>query len=395
MALKVDPNLMKDLKHFGMKDANKCFHCGNCTATCPLSTQDNPFPRRFMKYAQMGLKDKILTSPEPWLCYYCGDCSQRCPRGADPGEAMMVMRRYLTSLYDFTGFARKFYTSEAFEIGAIATVAGLILLAFIIFGGPMITDPAQLKAMNVSVALNKFAPNHVIEILDLIMAAVLSAVLLTNVYRCIRYVLGDLWGKIPMNLFVNRAKDLIFHTATQYNFSKCTDRTQWIIHLLIMTGYASVFLMVVVGLRWFQRDSIIDPAWPTVSAIMTVVGYYATAAILYGTTYALMGRIKKTKPPYQNSHPTDWVFLILLQATTITGILVHAFIYLKWPMATYIIYVIHLMVAIPMLTLEVPFAKWAHLAYRPVVLFLMKVKEDYRAQNQAVAPKPVDSSNAA
>jgi len=46
-------------------------------------------------------------------------------------------------------------------------------------------------------------------------------------------------------------------------------------------------------------------------------------------------------------------------------------------LTTYILYVVHLMVAIPMLVLEVPFAKWAHLAYRPVVLYLTKVKEKY------------------
>ena len=103
MGVKVDPNLMKNLEGFGLKDAKKCMQCGNCTAVCPLSTQDNTFPRKLIKYAQMGLDDKILASPEPWLCYYCGECSDTCPRGADPGEAMMSMRRYLTSRYDWTG----------------------------------------------------------------------------------------------------------------------------------------------------------------------------------------------------------------------------------------------------------------------------------------------------
>ena len=371
MSVKVDPNLIKDLQHFGLKDANKCYHCGNCTAVCPLSTPENPFPRKLVKYAQMGLKDKILTAPEPWLCYYCGDCSDRCPRGADPGETMMVMRRYLTSLYDWTGFSRKFYMSEAFEIIAVSVVALLIGLAFLIFHGPVITE---------RVALNTFAPNHVIEILDLIMAAVLSTVLLSNVWRCVKFTMGDMLHEIPLTMYATRLKDLIIHTLTQKRFSDCEDRMQWYVHLLIMTGYSSVFLMVVVGLRWFQRDTIIHPDYPTISVILSLVGYYATFAILYGTTYAMIGRIKKSKAPYKNSHGTDWMFLVLLQLTTITGILVHIFVYLGWPIPTYLIYVIHLMVAIPMLVLEVPFAKWAHLAYRPVVLFLMAVKADYQAQ---------------
>jgi hypothetical protein len=46
-----------------------------------------------------------------------------------------------------------------------------------------------------------------------------------------------------------------------------------------------------------------------------------------------------------------------------------------------------MMVAIPMLVLEVPFAKWAHLAYRPIVLMLLSIKEKYIAEHtQAEGP---------
>lgn len=390
MSAKVYPNLIKELKHYGLKNATQCYHCGNCTGVCPLSTDDNPFPRRFMRLVQLGQKDKIVQSVEPWLCYYCGECSDHCPRGADPGETMMVMRRYLTSLYDWTGFARKFYTSEAFEIGAVALVAAFIGALFLVFGQ---WSEALAKP---GIALNIFAPNHVIEILDLIMAAVLTFFLLSNVWRCVKIVQGDMHGKIPMKYYKDKAIELLWNFVSQWQFSKCEDKKQWVVHLLIMTGYSSVFLMVVVGLRWFQRDAVIDPEWPIVSAVMTLVGYYATFAIMYGTTYALIGRIKKSKAPYKNSHGTDWMFLILLQLTTITGILVHAFIYLKWPMATYVIYMIHLMVAVPMLVLEVPFAKWAHLAYRPVVLFLNKVRLAYLAdhpemQTAAAVEEPMEA----
>lgn len=382
MSVKVDPNLMKELEAFGLKDANKCFHCGNCTAVCPLSTPENPFPRKLVKYAQMGMKDKLLQSPEPWLCYYCGDCSDRCPRGADPGETMMVMRRWLTSKYDWTGFARKFYTSETFEIVAIAIVGILVGLAMLIFRAD---DPNMAHAH-----LNSVWPAPAIEIADLIMAAVLTFLLLSNTWRCVKFTMGDLLKKIPLELYIRQAKDLIVHFITQKQFGKCTDRTQWIVHLLIMTGYSTVFLLVVVflaggihvvGLSWdkiaFQRDVIYPFFHP-----VRLLGYYATFAILYGTTYAMIGRLKKSKTPYQNSHATDWMFLILLQLTTLTGIFVHFTRLLDWPMTTYVIYVVHLMVAVPMLVLEVPFAKWAHLAYRPVVLFLTNVKAAYHEQQK-------------
>jgi hypothetical protein len=78
------------------------------------------------------------------------------------------------------------------------------------------------------------------------------------------------------------------------------------------------------------------------------------------------------------------MFLILLELTTLTGILIHFTRLLDWPMPTYVIYVIHLMVAVPMLVLEVPFAKWAHLAFRPVVIYLMHVKEEYSKAQKAL-----------
>jgi ferredoxin len=209
MSNRVDPNLMKDLKHFGMKDASKCYHCGNCTAICPLSTPENPFPRKFMRYAQLGQADKILTSPEPWLCYYCGDCSAKCPRGADPGETMMVMRRYLTARYDWTGFARKFYTSEAFEIAAIAVVAILVGVGLLIWG---------FNAPNpdwVHPDINSIWPSHDIEIADLGMAAILSFFLLTNVFRCFKFVMGDMAFKVPLKTYASEAKELLVHVLTQ------------------------------------------------------------------------------------------------------------------------------------------------------------------------------------
>jgi ferredoxin len=385
MSVKVDPNLMKDLEHFGLKDAKKCFHCGNCTAVCPLSTADNSFPRRFHKYIQMGFTEKLLKSPEPWLCYYCGDCSTTCPRGAEPGETMMAMRRWLTSKYDWTGFSRKFYTSESFEIIAVAIVGILVGLALILFRAG---NPNMEHAY-----LNSVWPAPAIEIADLVMAAVLTFFLLSNTARCAWFVMGDLLFKIPLGLYLAKAKELVIHFFTQRKFGQCSDRKQWIIHLLIMTGYSTAFLLVAVFLAGglhviglysdnlaFQRDIEYPIYHP-----MRLFGYYATAALLYATTYAIIGRLKKSKAPYKNSHGTDWMFLILLELTALTGILIHFTRLLDWPMPTYVLYVIHLMIAVPMLVLEVPFAKWAHLAFRPVVVFLMAVKEEYAKEKKMFA----------
>jgi quinone-modifying oxidoreductase subunit QmoC len=372
MSSAVNPDLLLNLKKFGVNDAAACFNCGNCTAVCSLSSESEPFPRKTIRYLQLGLDNKLMQSAEPWLCYYCGDCSDTCPRQANPGEVMMGLRRYLTSRYDWTGISRLFYTSKAFEVLSILAVAALVGLAFYFFHGPMLTD---------RVALNVFAPNTTIEILDLILLAVLSFFLLSNALRMSKAVManpgdpilkgGSIFG-IPVQAYLREAKEFVVQFITQRRFDTCgtrSQRTQWIVHLLIMTGYSIVFLLVVLGIRWFQRDEIYALWHP-----VRLLGYYATFAILYGVSYAIIGRLKKSKSVYQHTHSTDWAFLILLWLTTFSGILIHATRLLEMPLTTYYIYVIHLMIAIPMLVIEVPFAKWTHQLYRPLILYLMKVK---------------------
>jgi len=372
MSSAVNPDLLLNLKKFGVDDAAACFNCGNCTAVCSLSSESDPFPRKTIRYLQLGLDNKLMQSTEPWLCYYCGDCSDTCPRQANPGEVMMGLRRYLTSRYDWTGISRLFYTSKAFEVLSILVVAALVGLAFYFFHGPMPTD---------RVALNVFAPNTTIEILDLILLAVLSFFLISNAFRMSKAVMaatgdpilngGSIFG-IPAQAYLREAKEFVVQFITQRRFDTCgtrSQRTQWIVHLLIMTGYSIVFLLVVLGIRWFQRDEIYALWHP-----VRLLGYYATFAILYGVSYAIIGRLKKSKSVYQHTHSTDWAFLILLWLTTFSGFLIHATRLLELPLTTYYLYVIHLMIAVPMLVIEVPFAKWTHQLYRPLILYLMKVK---------------------
>ena len=110
MSTIVDVDLLGDMKKFGAVDVSACFSCGNCTAICPLADNDATFPRRIIRYAQVGMKDELLSSKELWTCYHCGLCSDSCPTEADPGEFMATARRYAIASYDRTGLARILYT---------------------------------------------------------------------------------------------------------------------------------------------------------------------------------------------------------------------------------------------------------------------------------------------
>lgn len=335
-----------------------CMQCGTCSASCPLSSGTNPFPRKIYRYLQLGMRDKLLKSSEPWLCYYCGECNKDCPRGAEPAETMMATRRWLTAQYDWTGLAKKLYLSEAWEITALGSVALFIILLFVFFHGPIITD---------RVAVNTFAPVLWIEIGDLVMAAILSTFLLSNAFRMYRFIMDG--TQVPFRLYLTQAKAFVLHFLTQKRWRECgEDRSRWIKHLLLVTGYLTMMSLIIIFIRWFQVD---DDSWHFTS----LFGYYATAVLLIITVEMFVSRRKKQETIHRYSHLSDWLFLILLFFTTLTGILMHLVRIAGWPMGTYVMYVIHLAVAVPMLVIEVPFGKWSHLFYRPLAVFLATVKE--------------------
>ncbi len=56
----VDTGLLDDIKRFGAADVSACFSCGTCTAICPLSDNDGAFPRKIIRYGQVGMKDALV-----------------------------------------------------------------------------------------------------------------------------------------------------------------------------------------------------------------------------------------------------------------------------------------------------------------------------------------------
>lgn len=365
MSTTIDLNLSREIARFGCDDLTQCIQCGNCTAVCSLSGDGAVvFPRKAIRYAQLGLEDRLMESVEPWLCYYCGECSETCPRQANPGEIMMALRRWLTAQYDWTGLSRKLYLSKAWEVFALAATAAFVVALFVFFHGPMIADRVEL---------NTFAPVAWVEMGDWVMAAFLGLFLLGNVYRMHRHVMGGpSQPRIPLSIYLRELKTLVLHAATQKRWRDCETPSRWLKHLLLVTGYVTMLLLIVIFLRWFQTDG---SQWRP----LDLLGYYATGVLMFVTGEMILSRLHRREEIHKHSHPTDWMFLVLLFLTALTGILVHGFRLAGLPMATYYIYVIHLAIAVPMLVIEVPFGKWSHLAYRPLAMYFASVRNTARA----------------
>ncbi len=383
MSYRVDPELARELEKYGGDTVTKCFNCGNCTAVCALTDDQNVFPRQFIRYMQLGMQDKMVESLEPWMCYYCGECSDTCPREAEPGELMMAARRWLTSKYDWTGLARLMYKSEAWEIGMLALAAIGVLLLFIMPGGFGFRLLAEHPEARSTVMLEHFAPSHIVHWGDIIMAVVLSFFLLTNAARMMYFAMRK--SRVPLSAYIIEIKEFVIHLLTQVRWSGCEKNVsvQWVRHIFLVTGYGTMFLLVVVFLPWFQIDNT-DFHWTS------LFGYYATLVLLAVTIWMLSDRLGKKEQIHKHSHLSDWLFPILLFFTALTGILMHLFRLVDMAMATYVMYTIHLMVAVPMLVIEVPFGKWAHLLYRPLAVFFTAVKRHERT-SEVTQPAPATS----
>ena len=291
---KINANFATEIKEFGGVNFNACYNCGTCTAVCSLSTEENSFPREMIRYSILGIEDDIQSSLKPWLCYYCGECSESCPRQANPGELMMSLRRYLTSKYDWTGLAQKLYTSKIWEFGTIFFLAAVILVLFIFFHGPMTTELTSEGG----VQLNTFAPWKMIEIGDWIMAGLLSFFLISNIFNMyLKIIRSNKNLKIPFKLYFTEFWKLIVHFASQWQFSKCDQletkkkvnfSTYWIVHLLLMSSYSLMLIMIIVFLGWFQTDNIYEWWHP-----QRLLGYYATFGLTVGIIYFSIARFKK------------------------------------------------------------------------------------------------------
>jgi ferredoxin len=372
MAIRVNPKLIDELARYGAEDVQKCYHCGNCSAVCSHSKEEFVFPRKLMRLLQMGLEERLRNSLEPWLCYYCGQCSTQCPRGAEPGETMMSLRRWLTAQYDFTTISKLFYRTWKAEAAAILMVAAITAAGFLIYG----FHQGDIRIYD---GPGAFLPASAVHVFDWAMAFVLATLLAINAGRMWWFTTGSSRGrKIPGIAYFRQFYNLPVHFLTQKRYADCRIRIPWIVHLVLMFSYLTLLILIMFFLKLMQQGH--DIRWS-----VHLPGYIATLGLLGAVGYAIYGRWYKTDVQYQHSHESDWIFLLMLLVVATTGVLQHLLHRAGFDMAANLGYVVHLAFVVPMLTLEVPFSKWAHLAYRPLAMYLAAVQREAAAHQRKLA----------
>jgi heterodisulfide reductase subunit C len=71
----------------------RCFSCGTCVAGCPVAEMTDQYnPRRIVRMALLGMREKVLTSEFVWLCSACHTCDERCPQDVHIPDLMNAIR---------------------------------------------------------------------------------------------------------------------------------------------------------------------------------------------------------------------------------------------------------------------------------------------------------------
>lgn len=387
--MKVNPSFIKEVEKFGAFDIRACFNCGNCTAICPLSGESTSFPRRMIHYAQLGLEKKILERPDIWLCDYCAQCSETCPRQAEPGEFMMALRRYAISKYSWTKISRKMYESPIFTTLFIGVPSLLFIALILMFHGPLNME---------SVSLFSFLPVIYIEVVAIALGGFVTLSALINLVRMYRLIswrplatqnpsdtdlrsIGRLWTWLK-ELVVTVVKEVV----VQLQYAKCEEgvdwftrlKSHWFTHITIVWGFLGLALATSLRFildqipHWLRSEF-----WPAHKIVpitdpIRLLGTFSGIILVYGTSVEIFRRITKADKPTSYSAPTDWIFLLLLFLSGLSGFLLEIALYANSPLWSYITLTLHLILTFQLFLLA-PFTKFAHSIYRPMILWMNKV----------------------
>ena len=374
-----DPTLLADIRRYGKFDPTGCYQCGSCTLSCDLVGNSVTFPRKSIRYALLGLKAPLLGDLEPWICHDCGDCSIVCPRQAEPRISMATLRRFLSGQYERTGMAAKLLTSRAWYFGSLASAAVVVVLLILCYH-------LWIVGLPLSGLATPMGMEHMFPIMTYYTLVVMFFPLLLLASRVHRVWLLTMGGKqrprISLSVYAAEAWWYVYESVTQSLMRKCPQKGRWLGHCILATGTVMMLTIKVFALRWFQTDNIYPLYNP-----QRWLGYIATAFILYGITDILIGRVQAKKEIYKETRAEDMVFPFLLVLTACSGIATHIFRYTGLALAAHVTYALHVIIATPMLVVEMPFGKAAHMIYRPLALYFQAVRE--RAGRQVPATEVV------
>jgi ferredoxin/nitrate reductase gamma subunit len=381
MTRRVDPDLLHELKEYGAVGLEKCTNCGNCTAICSMSAEEDRFPRHMIRMAQLGMKDELLGSKELWLCYNCGDCSETCPQQAEPANLMAAARCYAITHY------------APLQIGHLfcrrPLVGGFIAVLMVFFFGVFMYTERQTMATG-SLKLFGFIPYELIHDLGLAAMILIGLVSLVTVFTMISRIARvnhlsyrNFFNGSRMNWLQAFWDAVMVQSLGQKRYREQCEApenlqvwylSKWFVHAATMWGFLGLlaatvldFILDIIGVK---PTGTFVPLWYPTRLIGTLSGLL----FMYGVSVLLYKRWKAVDKAHSFSRPSDWIFLTLLCVSGVTGFVIEIALYLPGaPMWGYWMFLFHVAVSITLLLL-LPFTKFAHAIYRIVALYIHALK---------------------
>jgi len=292
---------------------------------------------------------------------------------------MLTLRRFLSSQYEWTGMASKLLTSRVWYFGSLGFVAVLVVLLILCYHLWYVGLP--FSGLATPLGMEHMFPIMTYYTLTVMLFPLL--LLLSRVHRVwLLTMRGEQQPPIPFSVYVEEAWMYVYQSVTHSLMRKCPERGRWLGHWLLALGTVMMLTIKVFALRWFQTDNIYPLYNP-----QRWLGYVAAAFIFYGVGDILIGRLQAKKEIYKETRPEDMVFPVLLLLTAFSGFSVNFFRYAGFALCAHFAYALHVIIATPMLVVEMPFGKAAHMVYRPLALYFLAVRE--RAARQAPAAEVV------
>ncbi len=364
----VDPDLefVNEVAGMSGDSFKKCFQCAACSATCPISPDENPFPRKEMIWAIWGMKDRLIKDPDIWLCYQCNDCSAVCPRTGNPGDVLAGIRNLAFKYYAFPSFMGKWLSDIKYLPLLILFPAILLLLVMGATG--------HLTIPEGEIVFRKVFPHpwplDAVFILASLVAAGCAAVGAIRFWNDIRN--SPVQRKEGhLTTFGEGISATIKEILQHSRFSECeAGKHRYYSHLLVFYGFLALFLttsLVCTGLYLFDLQTPLPLLHP-----VKVLGNLGAAAFLVGICLMIYQRLVTREKDVGKSSYSDWFFLWLMLTLALTGIFSQVFRMADVPVLAYGTYFLHL-VSVLMLFLYFPYSKFAHLMYRTIAIIHARI----------------------
>ncbi len=369
MTLEPDVGFIRELGKLGGGDLKKCYQCATCSVVCPISPDNQPYPRKEMIAASWGLKDQLVADYDIWLCHNCGDCTTKCPRGAKPGEVLGALRAYAV---------REYATPKALS-KAVANPKMLPVLlaipAIIFIGLGLILKSVGVDWLNFAPHGGQIWQSHFINnyLVDIIMIPTFFSAVGVFALGLKRF-LADIHAsalaagktrdeKIDIAGIVKALIAVVLTVFQHKKFDECGEnKGRATAHMLVLFSFIGLFI---VTNCFFVAEWILHIEGPY-SQLNPVkwLGNIAGVSLIVGSLLLWKNRVAKKD---QGSSYWDWYLVGLVFALGVTGMGTQLLRLSGLAGPAYGVYFLHLLF-IWSLFAYTPFSKLAHLVYRTAAM---------------------------